>query len=544
MVVEKLADGQRYYAFEPPCPPRDIGHRDVAAKHILSILNNKMYRAILDENDLELGKTIERLIKQLGESPSDLTPEFLNELKTARRGFETELSAEPSKPLDLALSDWSQMIELESAKSPLRHAIDELHDKTPDYLFFDDEDRDLASTYDITALRSEIPGALENLLDVAEVETEEIFAAIDAADGAAITTLEHRSNTKLKEKFAVSWQQSGVRVAIRITPALLEVQVVNEASEFSALAERSDGLRQFVALHAFALCNRSTAPVLLIDEAEHRLHYNAQADLVQMLAKQEIASKVIYSTHSAGCLPEDLGNGVRLIRPTKNDETASEIVNKFWADGDDGLMPLLMGLGASTLAFFPTRRAVLVEGPVDMLLYPTMFREFLNLVSLSFQFVHGLSGTGQALAPLVPGKDNRIAYLTDGDAGGLAIVRELERGGVSKDRIVILRNSDATAVEIEDFIDPSLLLLAANNLIERFHPGAGRIAIADLTVVRRMSSLEAAYMARTGVNLPKVELAYGLLDLIDEKPGLVLLDSRRRASFGKVVQRILDLFET
>jgi predicted ATP-dependent endonuclease of OLD family len=54
-------------------------------------------------------------------------------------------------------------------------------------------------------------------------------------------------------------------------------------------------------------------PILLLDEIETHLHYDAQADLAQMLAKQEIVAKVIYTTHSMGCLPEDLGTGVRFI---------------------------------------------------------------------------------------------------------------------------------------------------------------------------------------------------------------------------------------
>jgi ATPase subunit of ABC transporter with duplicated ATPase domains len=56
------------------------------------------------------------------------------------------------------------------------------------------------------------------------------------------------------------------------------------------------------------------------------------------------------------------------------------------------------------------------------------------------------------------------------------------------------------------------------------------------------SRLEVAYAARTKVKLPKVELAYELLDLLDEKPGRPLLDARRRSSFGKIALRVVGLF--
>jgi hypothetical protein len=137
----------------------------------------------------------------------------------------------------------------------------------------------------------------------------------------------------------------------------------------------------------------------------------------------------------------------------------------------------------------------------------------------------------------------QIGYLTDGDAGGTAIAQNLERNGVKRKRIVILRNSENTAVEVEDFIDPKLLLLAANRILGRFYSEAEPIVNADLTIARRMNSLEIAYRARTGVDLPKVELAYELLDLVDECPGQSLLDSRRRGAFGKIAAKVIELFK-
>ena len=109
----------------------------------------------------------------------------------------------------------------------------------------------------------------------------------------------------------------------------LNIVIENEPTEFTNLAERSDGFRQFVALQSFTMKERAEKPILLIDEAETHLHYDAQAALVQMLQKQQVASKVIYSTHSAGCLPEDLGNGVRLV--AKTGPSSSKIINRFWS---------------------------------------------------------------------------------------------------------------------------------------------------------------------------------------------------------------------
>jgi hypothetical protein len=98
------------------------------------------------------------------------------------------------------------------------------------------------------------------------------------------------------------------------------------------------------------------------------LHYGAQADLVQVLEEQDEAAKVIYTTHSAGCLPRDLGTRIRATVPTYREEDGetvqtddSEVINKFWTKGR-GLSPILIAMGASALAFAATRRAIAERG--------------------------------------------------------------------------------------------------------------------------------------------------------------------------------------
>ena len=52
---------------------------------------------------------------------------------------------------------------------------------------------------------------------------------------------------------------------------------------FSLMTERSDGLRSFVALRAFlGQHNTDQPPVLMVAEAEIHIHYDAQANFVDM----------------------------------------------------------------------------------------------------------------------------------------------------------------------------------------------------------------------------------------------------------------------
>jgi AAA ATPase domain len=247
-----------------------------------------------------------------------------------------------------------------------------------------------------------VPRALENLLNTAELKLKELFEASQKNDRGAVQTMLRRANKKLQTKMTSVWQQSKATIALEENAGVLSI-LVNAEDQLNSIAERSDGLKQFVSL--FALVSQAVEPqrdvVLLIDEAERHLHYDAQADLIQMLAKQGMARKVIYTTHSFGSLPEDMGLGVRIVSPIGEHE--SKIVNDFWSQGGAGLSPLLLNMGAATMAFLPVRYCVLAEGAVDMLLLPSLFRELRAVETLGFQVAPGLAEAGDASITLSRG---------------------------------------------------------------------------------------------------------------------------------------------
>ena len=162
-----------------------------------------------------------------------------------------------------------------------------------------------------------------------------------------------------------------MRVELDVEGREVHVFATNSSGSLIPIAERSEGLRQFIALMAFV--EREAAgrdAIVLIDEAEQHLHYDAQADLVRVFSGQTAAKKIIYTTHSAGCLPHDLGMGVRVIEATGPPELPpqewerSKLRNWFWEKGP-GYSPLLMAMGAGTFAFAATRKAIVAEGISD-----------------------------------------------------------------------------------------------------------------------------------------------------------------------------------
>jgi hypothetical protein len=280
----------------------------------------------------------------------------------------------------------------------------------------------------------------------------------------------------------------------------------------------------------------------LIDELEQRLHYDAQADLVQVLQRQELAPKIIYTTHSAGSLPEDLGLGVHVVSKRGEAPHYSKIVNRFWEREEPGFSPLLVGLGASTLAFFPMRRALVAEGPSDMLLVPRLLRDALSVDHLDFQVVPGLSSVSRTKLPALNANAAHVCYLVDADSGGADIIELLRAAGVPDRFMFKLSVGRQLGHSIEDFVNLEVLLAAANRVgaayIENWRP----IVRGEVTKVGRARALKGAFEARGQNRFSKVDLAYAIIDILDDT-GAPSCDPRRVSSLrviGEAVSRTLQ----
>lgn len=527
--VVKTRDGQRRYGIDPE-PERDLMPRERLMAGLAAL---RAHKRSWDRLDDELRETVNEASNALS-GRKDLEPSVVETIVTTLNLVSTHFQSRDPAAIRALGSIGEAFRDAELAEHPGVFARKMLMSRLPDILMFDEAARALASSYQLADLQSAVPDALANLAGIAGLDLAKFIDDVNNGREGDFTTTEHAANGQMRKRAERDWQQSGVHVSFRAQNGRLLIQVVDTNHAFTSFDERSDGLRQFVALQAFATGRRRDDCILLIDEAEQRLHYDAQADLVQMLARQELSSKIIFTTHSAGCLPEDLGNGVRLVQPLSNDSTRSRIVNKFWDTHGSGVSPLLFGMGARTLAFFPTRNAILVEGPSDMLLLPSMFRDALGRDALGFQFVPGLSTSAEEArlhAPTI-GQANGILYLVDGDPGGAALRAKLVSAGIAEADIFTVIGAAGSAVEPEDFLDPQLLLDAANALIEKHFPGIAKLVRRDLRSRERMGQLEQTYRDRASAALSKVELAYEVLDLIAADPARALLDAGRRTQFA------------
>ncbi len=318
-----------------------------------------------------------------------------------------------------------------------------LYERTPEFLLFSEDERTLHNDYDLV---EDVPqlsetAALRNLASLADLDLEEVTRGAVAEDWGLVDTLTDRANERLAERFRVSWRQSEVTVRFRIDERQLRLLIESPHEPSSRIDERSDGMRTFIALLAYTqVRSEGVKPVLLIDEAEQHLHYAAQADLVEVLTEQTAAAQVIYTTHSAGCLPEDLGTGVRLVVPLEGADR-SKVTNWFYED-EPGFGPLLhgMGIAASAFAFTPARFVVFAEGATELVLLPTLLRETTGRRALDFQIAPGLALVNRETASHLELEAGRVKYIVDSDQGGREIAAVLRAGGVVDADIFELRD--------------------------------------------------------------------------------------------------------
>ena len=551
--VGKRKNNVEYYILFPKLT-RDKKNRDRMAKFLKRITANQKFQKFIEniQVNIDHAGTLEEandesnyILDLIAETIDILESQIENFSNTEKNKIE-ELEGEISEfikvnPQIVYLKQFSkitkELAKSEFSKHPNDEALEILEKNRPKFIFFSAEDRVLPPSHVLT---EDIPIALQNLISLANLNIDDLKAAISSSNQGVIATILRNAENNLKREFLEYWQQSKVSVLFSINGNTLYVQVLEEG-DINSIAQRSDGLRQFVALLAFVAKEKKNKPILLIDELEIHLHYDAQVDVVQMLTKQNIVTQVIYSTHSLGCLPEDLGNGVRLIR-SENNKT-SEITNWFWVNKRKGYYPLLFGMGATSLAFIPIKCALFTEGAVDFILLPTMIREAIARDYLGYQIMPGLSEASEEQIAIIKNEAPRIAFLTDSDDGGKKIIEKLENAGVLDDQIFKLPVNENEELVLEDFLKPEIYYNAVKKVLKRYQNIEINFDISELPKVNRPKFIADWQKREKLSKITKRSVAHAVLEdvngrkivAIDKIPSFVELNQKIMNSLNKKI---------
>lgn len=550
-VVRKWDDGSTEGKVEPEMR-RDLGPRYRASDALCRAAAHRAIRDVVAEElepeqmqpeadetsatDALLSEKLEELSKQL-DIPRPQLPDDVPEMMRIVAGVlqRTNLERAPKYIRELA----DQLIELadrEAQKLPSKRAETILFDRQPTFLLFGTAERNLRSDYDLSEAADDPPVALRNLAQLAGLDLVQMRETVAGGDYGVVEALTEAANTRLREIFEESWRQAGVTLRLRMDESVLRVLVSASSGGYTRIAERSDGLRWFIALLTYtALHSGEVKPVLLVDEAESHLHYDAQADLVRVFSRQQRVAKIIYTTHSAGCLPQDLGAGVRMVVPDTSRGT-SKMQNAFWTEGA-GFAPLLIGMGASVLAFTPTRFAVIAEGATEMILLPSLLREATGREDLGFQVAPSGAHISAEDIPSLDLEAARVVYLVDSDKAGRERAKVLRSGDVPEKLIVRLGGSSTPGLVLEDLLEASVYAAALNDELSRSHGSAIQIPVGALGAKERPAAV-AAWCRQQRVEPPsKSAVAYRVLDRIAN--GEQVVATNRRKTVIALYQRLV-----
>jgi predicted ATP-dependent endonuclease of OLD family len=555
--VSKLANGDLIGSFEPHIE-RDISSRKNILKLLKQSNNNKKiierFLKIIEEfkkNNQNLNiENLNDIIQKLDTDEESLSKDVLNLLDETYLIFERLTEEKNPKYIHELFDSLSALIENEKREVPEQEVRDILLNKVPEFMLFDDSARNLKPEYNLDDTNILLENSLQNLMATAKIDLRHLIEEIKKGNDGEVEEIIEAGNTQLKNKFK-AWKQSSVFPRIKQDNNILKVLIGEKdgsASTYDDIAQRSDGLRQFMALFTFVNATPSTnnkPKILLIDEAETHLHYDAQADFIQMLTSQNLVEKVIYTTHSMGCLPEDLGMGIRFIEAVV-DEKKSIINNWFWKDssGNDkvGFSSILFGMGASTLAFIPLRNSLITEGPVDFILLPTLFREATEDNILGFQIVPGLSNASKEQIIKLDNQSSDTAYITDSDHGKSKLYRVLKDAGIDENRIFCLPEYNKNVgLAIEDIISKEIYHKVIQKEIEKYNPNSDiQIKSEDIHDNDRANAVD-EFCKTNNMNPPsKREVAFSLLE--EKANGKSILDQKYKDELSQIVKKIKEVF--
>lgn len=487
-----------------------------------------------------IGEALPILMKQ----PSDYSEEELAALTEFGRYLVLTLAAEgipPPVEADRIVTWIGRVVEHEKRRRFQELALSKLQGLAPRIVEFSESARTLHSEYNLDDPSSWTDG-VKNLARLGGFSLRNISNLVRGAQPELWEDLLDKANRRLTETLSAHWSQvNNLRVRLNVSPPpWLKIYVAAGDGEMYRMEDRSAGLRTFVALVAFlAEIGTNTRPVLVVDEADIHLHWDAQADLVNLFYHQDVASQVIYSTHSPGCLPHDLGAAVRAVVPDPNQDDRSYVKNWIW-HSRSGFRPLLLDMGASTAAVTPHRFAVATEGVADFILLPSLLRQATGSESLPYQIVPGLARLSRDGIESINLESDRMMYLTDGDEAGEKKTHQIKRAGVPCEHIFSL----PPGTVLEDLVAGETLTMAVSEEIRR--SGFEPTEELKLPECGRSTYLDDWYES-AGIPAPsKRAIASRVLEIAARQPnksGLPLLEPRHTNTLIELHNALLSALQ-
>ncbi|MCU1370091.1 MAG: hypothetical protein JWO77_1285 [Ilumatobacteraceae bacterium] len=555
--VEKSRRRSEHWTFEPE-PARDLAPRRVALEAVEDLTGDEYLDAAYSTGELAWSAETWEAAREILASDDETLPD--NAIATITEaglmlesieapplaaGEDDEADAVVAAAWEASSAARSQAAQAldqaataESKEHPRSMVEEVLGQRLPRFALFSQEERDIQDRYDLAEFEDgQFPAPLANLAQMAGLSLPTLIGAIEG-DRGYVEQLIEVANERLDQVFSESWDQSlaAPRLALDGTVMSVLVQAGKELGYLS-VSDRSDGLRWFLALRAFLEREGARDTILLIDEIETHLHLGAQANLIEILENQRLAKQVIYTTHSPGALPPDLGTGVRAVEPSG--EHRSVINNAFWTSGP-GHAPLLFGMGASALPFAVPREILITEGASDAILYPTLIREATGSGPLVYRVAPGISNASTDSLGDLDKEGGRVAYIVDGDPPGLALAVALEDAGIDGERIHSLAHLASGGVTLEDLVTAEVYVEAVQIEL-RPYLADDLPQVSDLSEAGRAAVVKAWCKARDVDPPSKIRVAQNIVSAATQTfPPTHVLNALGQKALVELHKRLAD----
>ena len=468
-----------------PTPNHALEFRNRVRSDMESFIESKTFNERATE---EIKSQLKNVMKVLDSDEEHLANSDIETIKEAANNLENNDSEEyDHKSIEGIKKDLEKLAKDEE-KYSTESARQLLNRHRPEFLRFDEECRNLKPTYDLKEEIPSPPKALSNLAKLAKLDLNQLRDAVTEENVGLRDDLLESANEVLKDEFSRAWVRNDVVPVLSVDGTILHILVRTPDLENRApIDQRSDGLRWFIALLAFLNQKDTTRPVLLVDEAESHLSYDAQAQLIEVLETQNVAQKVIYTTHSAGCLPSDLGRGIRPVVQLEGER--SDVKNGFWMD-EPGFKPIMGAMGLGPLAFSVTRNALIAEGPSETILLPTLIRQATENSELQYQVAPGASNVGGEGLPELLSETGRSVFILDGDDAGVKLKKALADEGADPNKVKTYRDFVDEPLVFEDLIDADSYTEAVNEELQTWQNPKSDLDSSDLPDVDRAEAVE------------------------------------------------------
>ena len=339
--------------------------------------------------------------------------------------------------------------------SPWELAVAAIRNRLPAVVEFSDEQRGLKSSYPLAepqpgrTTENRLP--LLNICKLAGLDINELPAQIGRRDN-----LFDEANEALRAEFSRLWGSDKPWPRLSINNNRLHISArdpQNPNQDGLDVSDRSDGVIRMFELIAFVGSSTpasSQRVLVLADEIEQHLHYDAQVELVEWLELGALNAQVVATTHSIGCWPSDIGSQMNALQRVDGE---SKIWNGPYSNTATGGTGIMSAVGASRAAVSIHRPVVFCEGRIDEMLLPALFQDA-DCDVTGVWFVGSISQSKRTIPPSYPSVPFETLLL-DADEGGTEMREQLIESDPSRGSLCHLINENPALpiATVEDLVD-------------------------------------------------------------------------------------------